>query len=537
MKNTLFALLILLSLPSLVMGQSLDQSFENPTELTDQQMSDAKNFEHTGIKDRIIKEGCAGINDCKEEDEGFPIEMVIGKAYALMGMMSGDGGMIPGLKKKPETPAAGAEKAAGSGADKAANAGADKAGKAAEKGESQTDYCMIIAMGYETLGGVIQDHLQKKAESKNTEVQDVQVQALMNLKDTHKARKTTANWQSGIYGAVTACYTAMAFTGQIDLSDWKYWAKLGGAAALTGLYIKKANKHDKAAEKVQLVIDSLPKAGECNPWTKTACFCSEPTSKEKFPANYQEVCVLNNGNFNTPKVATGCGAVVGGKLTFDESCKCKETNSCMKSNLKTYNPQFSVATNYMNEANKAFDLLNSGMYDEGKVAAVSYAAGAMASKVKGKFSTKSLPKVDLNDEQKKIAAELAAYVPAPLAAVAAASNSSYTGGVNEPAGNSASALSKLPSSLKEKLADTRIKANYRQGHGIDSFKSDSDKPDFSFAFPKADAEAASGTEVLSFAEQAISKADVNNTPETPIFDIISNRYRRSGWGKLEAEKE
>lgn len=529
MKQTILTLLILLSLPSIVVGQSLDQSFENPTELTDKQMSDAKGFEHSGIKDRAIKEGCAGLNDCKEEDEGFPIEMVIGKAYALLGMMSGGGGMMPGLTKKPEA------KVEIEGPPNPADPPAPAAG--AEKAETQPDYCMMVAMGYETLGGVIQDHLQKKAETKNKEIQDTQVQALLNLKETHKARKTTANWQSAIYGGVTACYVGMAFTGEIA-TDWKYWAKLGGATALTALYIKKANKHDKAAKKVQLVIDSLPKAGECNPWTKTSCFCSEPTSKERYPANYQEVCVLNGGNFDTPKVATGCGAVVGGKLTFDEKCKCKETNSCMKSNFKTYNPEFSVATNYMNEANKAFDLLNSGMYDEGKVSAVSYAAGAMASKVKGKLNTRTIPKVALNDEQKKMAAELAAYVPAPLASVAAASNSDYSGGVKESAGSSAAALGSLPSSLKEKLADTKIKANYRQGGGGSTYKPKSERPDFSFGFPKTgEAESASGTEVLSFAEQAISKADVNNTPETPIFDIISNRYRRSGWGKLEAEKE
>ena len=535
MKHTIFTLLILLSLPSLVVGQSLDQSFENPTDLSDQQMSDAKNFEHSGIKDRLIKEGCADLNDCKEEDEGFPIEMVIGKAYALLGMMSGGGGMIPGLTKKPEAAATGADGAA-KGADTAAQ-GADTAAKGAEKAETQPDYCMMVAMGYETLGGVIQDHLQKKAEKKNTEIQDIQVQALLNLKETHKARKTTANWQSAIYGGVTACYVGMAFTGEIA-TDWKYWAKLGGATALTALYIKKANKHDKASKKVQLVIDSLPKAGECNPWTKSSCFCSEPTSKERYPANYQEVCVLNGGNFDTPKVATGCGAVVGGKLTFDEKCKCKETNSCMKSNFKAVNPKFNVATNYMNEANKAFDLLNSGMYDEGKVSAVSYAAGAMASKVKGKLNSRSIPKVALNDEQKKMAAELANYVPAPLASVAAASNSNYSGGVNDPSAKSASALSKLPSSMKEKLADTRIKANYRQGGGGSTYEPKSERPDFGFAFPKTgEADSASGAEVLSFAEQAISKADVNNSPETPIFDIISNRYRRSGWGKLEAEKE
>jgi hypothetical protein len=56
-----------------------------------------------------------------------------------------------------------------------------------------------------------------------------------------------------------------------------------------------------------------------------------------------------------------------------------------------------------------------------------------------------------------------------------------------------------------------------------------------FELPKIGDESAQedGVEVLEFAEAAISKADVSNAPETPIFDIISNRYKRSGWTKLE----
>ncbi|MCM2350820.1 MAG: hypothetical protein NDI69_12425 [Bacteriovoracaceae bacterium] len=529
MKKTILLLLTLLAVPSLVVGQSLDASFETPTNMTDKQMDAAKNFEHGGIKDRVIKEGCAKVDDCKSEEEGFPLEMMIGKAYALMGMMTGGGGMIPKFTKKPAPEGSnlpGKDEAA-KGAEKGADA--DKAAK----DEDQTDYCMMVAMAYETVGGFIQDGLQKKAQEKTAKVNDVQLQSLVNLKETHKARKTTATWQSGIYGSVAACYGAMAFTGKIAL-DWKYWAKLGGATTLMALYIKKAKKHDDAAKKVQLVMDSIPKAGECNPWTKTSCFCSEATSKERYPAEYQEVCVLNKGNFETPKVAIGCGAVSNNKIQYDKECKCKETNTCLKGNLKTYNPKFAMANNFMNQANKGFDLLNSGEFDEGKVAALTSAAGAMAKKVKGKLDTKSIPKPNLTVEQAKMADALKEYVPGELANVAAASNSAYKGGIKEPSLSSA-AISKLPDSMKNKLADT-IRVNYKKGGGSDSSAS-SDEPDFSFPIPgQAEAESG-GTEVISFAEQAISKADVSNAPETPIFDIISNRYRRSGWGKLESTTE
>jgi hypothetical protein len=41
---------------------------------------------------------------------------------------------------------------------------------------------------------------------------------------------------------------------------------------------------------------------------------------------------------------------------------------------------------------------------------------------------------------------------------------------------------------------------------------------------------------LTFAEKAINNADVTNSPDTPIFDIISNRYMRSGMSKLQVQE-
>jgi hypothetical protein len=46
-----------------------------------------------------------------------------------------------------------------------------------------------------------------------------------------------------------------------------------------------------------------------------------------------------------------------------------------------------------------------------------------------------------------------------------------------------------------------------------------------------------GSEVLTFAEKAVENADVTNSPDTPIFDIISNRYIRSGINKLQVEEK
>ena len=525
MKRLLSIFLLSLMLPTLVLGQSsdsLDASFSNPTNMTDEQMKNAKEFVHTGIKNREYNEACKDLNNCSAEDEGMPLESIIGKMYALIfGGLLGGG---PSLKVKPKPtggtatgttpPATGSEAAPANSVEK--------------KDDTRADYCMYAAMAYETIGGMLQQSLQQKADKAAEASGDFQLQTLVSLKETHKARKKTATWQAALYGGIASCYGVMAFTGV--QTDWKFWAKLSGAVALTGLYMKKANKHAKAAKKVQLVIDALPKAGDCNPWTGTACFCKELTSKATFPMEYEEVCVLNKGNFETPQVALGCGTMVDNKLTYDKECKCKQNNTCFKATLTAVIPKLNIGTNFMNQANTGFDLLNSGNMDEGKLATYATGAAGMANKLKPKTPV-TTPKVNLNAEQQKVADTLAPLIGPGNAALAAVSPAAGpTGGYSDPPISSA-ALSKLKPEIKEKIAEA-IKGGYKGGAGFQATADSS--PDFNFqGFGAQPEQSAGGTEVISFAEQAVSKADVSNAPETPIFDIISNRYRRSAWEKLQ----
>lgn len=533
MKIIVPFILCSLLLPTLVFsepidgqGTSLDSNFSTPTNFTDQQMDDAQNFVHQGIKDQRIQEGCAKVNDCTMEENGLPLEQMIGKAYAMIGIFTGDG-MVPKLVKKPETPSTEAVPSE-SGAPQGAEAPVGAEGEQ----EQMNDYCMMAAMAWETLGGFIQNDLQSRAQNSNSQIEDLQLQSLVNLRDTHKARAKTASLQRTVYGTVTTCYVAMGFMGA-SVTDWRYLLKLGGASALTLLYNRKVNKHKDAAQLVQNVIDSLPKTGECNPWTGTSCFCSEKTSQEKYPTEFQEVCVLNAGNFETPKIKVGCGVMVDNKIQYDTECKCKKNNSCLKTTLRAFNPKFPFGNNLMNEVNKNFDLLGTGDFDQGKLDDATTNAMALANRFRPK-STARFPKPNLNPEQQKIANGLRSVLPPELAAIAAASNSPFRGGIKD-AEISTSSISSLSSAVKEKVASA-ISGGYRtRGSGVKSFKSK--EPEF--VMPKlpgmsGNPETSSSVEVVSFAEQAISKADVSNAPTTPIFDIISNRYRRSGWKKLEA---
>lgn len=529
MKKSLNLIILLGSLlPLQIYAQSgsLDEGFSQPADMTDEQAKESKEFVHQGIKDRQFAEKCKeqGLGKCDGSDvdsKGFKavLEQNIGRAYTMifggMGMLTGGGG--PKFEVKPK-------------------AGAQPAAEGAPKeNETKNDYCMYGAIAYETLAGFMQSSQQSKAEKESANISDPQLRALVNLKETHKARKKTATYQAAVYGTVAACYVVYGTT-QGVVTDLTYAAKLGGATALATLYVSKARKHGKAAKKVQVVIDSLPKGGDCNPWTGTQCFCDEPTSKDLYPSHYQEVCVMNQGNFDTPRVAMGCGTMVNGKMEFDQECKCKQTNSCFNTRLKTYNPKFNLGKNFMNQANKGFDLLSSGEFDQAKLSSHSSQSATMAKAFQDKTKIKT-PHVKLNKEQKLIADSLKDVMPAPLAALAAVApeGSPPAGGLM--GGSSESALDKLPDDVKKKVSDAQIKGNYKnKGSSSSAVSNSADE----WQFPKLPGQEAAkpeSVEVVSFAEKAFSKADVSNAPDTPIFDIISNRYRRSGWEKLQGEEK
>jgi hypothetical protein len=522
--NTFFIILFLIQNLAIAVDQpaepiGVDSQFSTPTNLTDKQMENARTFVHQGQRDRVYQEGCKDADDCKFE-EGFPVEMMIGKAYGMIGLFSGDG-MSPNLNMKATTAQLETAKSKPLVNGKPAKPDHDK----------KKDYCMMAAMVWESVGGMIQQALQKKADNTTTSG-DAQLQALVSLQQTHKARQETAKYQSYVYGAVTACYVTMMFTG-IDLSDPMLWVKFGGAAALTGLYMKKAAKHRNAAEKVGQVIDSMEWAGKnCNPWTRTTCFCSESTSKTLYSAQYEEVCVLNKGNFDTPKVALGCASVQGDQIQYDKECKCKQSNSCLKSGLKGYNPEYGMNNNLMKDVNKTFDLLATGDYDKGELDRATLKTMATASRLKmkglDKFNTPTL-----SDEQQKMAQALGDYMPEKLAQIAAASKPGSLSKIQEPSFSSGN-LSKLSPKIKQQLARA-IDAGYSKNGGGNS-SSGSDGPDFTMpTFGSKNAEETGGAEVMEFAEKAQMKAEITNQPSTPIFEIISNRYQRSGWQKLDTQ--
>jgi hypothetical protein len=535
MKNLLSIIGLFLTLSGSVFSQTLDESFAEGN-VTDQQATDARSFIHQGKRDEAIQKGCSqeGLKDCNQSSVdrqgsviqgnfGEALEQNIGKIYGMLGIFTGN--QVSVVENKSDLAKVGTKDSNG------------KEVKKKDLAEKKMDYCILAAQGYELVSTSIQESLQNKITKDLEPEKDLQLKSLLALKKAHEARVKTSTYQSVIYGATGSCYVARAAASQGRVvMDAGYWIKMSASYALMGLYIAKATKHQKAAKLVQNVIDGLPGVGDCNPWTKTQCFCAEKTSKTIYPDHYEQICVLQKGETNPPQIGMACGVLKDGKMTIDTDCKCKQTNSCFKARISGSNLNFKLGGNFMNQANKGFDLLGSGEFDQGQFDQYAFQTGAYANKIKNKIETpanQALPK--LNQRENAIADSLKGIMPPEVAALVAKSPFIQPAGGGLDSGLKA-ALANVPDQLKEKVGETEPLKYKRGGPGFGS--EENDDPEISFQIPgQGEKENRGGIEVLSFAEKAINNnADVNTTPETPIFDIISNRYMRSGWNKLQAQE-
>lgn len=550
MKKSLIATLCSLFIILDAGAQTLDSVFSTATTMTDEEAKRAETWNHEGRKAAIVKENCATQSDlgktgCDESqiDEngsilggslGNTLENNLGKLYGVLfgsGFLTGSGPKVnvADVDKKSKTKIDLSKEQ-----KKTLGKSGEVTDKNGNKVEQKNDYCIYAALGYELLAGMMQMAGQK--QDATSVAGDPQLQALVSLKQAHKTRKRTATYQAAIYGATTACYlarlTGMIGKGQV-VADFNYYAKMSAAGVIAAVYTNKAIKHRNAERAVETVINSLPKTGDCNPWTGTACFCKEPSSKTLYAPEYEEVCVANGGDTSTPKGQLGCGVLINGKMTFDQNCECKKTNSCYKASMSAYSPSFNLGANFMNDANKGYTLLSDGSFDQGAFDGYSSGTFAKINKVASKIVPSATPNLNLNSKKAKLANDLKG-----LGALgnAMAASDDYTPAGGGLMNSGTASLAALSPEIKKKLEAETVAAYKQSGPGFDANSND-EEPQIVMPSLGGESKTENGTEIVSFAEQAVSQADVTKAPETPIFDIISHRYRASGWNKLQADEK
>lgn len=574
-------------------GATLDSAFGdmNQNQFTDEELKQAQEFIHKGKENRIVSENCKdGKCDVNNVDKngsvlgggiGVAIEQNIGKLYAAIfgaggmlvsaitgalgsaggggaggmagsavGMIGAGGNKDGGLSSYTVLKDKDGNRIKGDAAKSAKESlraddktkkdmrkGKEVTGKDANgneiKTEKQSDYCAKIAIASEVTAAVDQYIKQQKIQKMTIKPGDEQKAAIEMAGMTHRQRKQTSLIQAVGFSSVAACYGVLMFSNGVVV-DQMMVVKMAAAATLSTIFYMKSHKHKKAQEELERIAKALPRDGACNPYTDTVCFCAEPTSLAGYPSEFAKVCVASEFGPNATASSKTCLTLTKeGKYIADTACKCKQNNTCFKANLSLLNPKFSLASNLMNQGQTGINAVLSSNFDEGQLNAAYLKNSAFNNRVLKAADSKVKPKA-VAAKDKKLAEELAKVLPPNMASQLASTPSGIV-----PAGLESSMPSvALPEAAQKAMDEAVKKVTYDSGGpGFGSSSSGDEELTLPSIPGMNQGEQGPSTEVISFAEQAVENADISKAPETPIFDIISYRYRQSAWNKFEVKSE
>lgn len=550
MKNSLKSLILFsLLFSSASYGQAIQHTSTTTSEdnLTDQEKILSETYMHDGRSNRILEEACKNgskkdLDICNGQDPNrskATMMKALSQMYTLVVSSIPDMDSIETSYPSEEDASksvAKPKKPAPEGDQAATDAKPDEA---AEESDTVHDYCRYIASGTEAVA-LFQQQLAQQDIGMNLNEDSAQRQALEKAYLSHKERAKTAKVQYVGWGSTTACYVAMAWkpmaTGG---ASWKTYLKTAAAATLTAYYKGVVDDQESYMSKVNSIKDRLPKAGDCNPVTNKDCYCSEPSTQ--YDPTY---CMdkIREKQIAENSVYVSC---LDENLKVDEDCSCDKTDSCYSKKFLNTLSSFEGAGVLPANAFKSFNSLTNGELINGQLTGVPdsqlLAIANKALKDK-KINIKS--KVPLTNDQKEVfeglqALGLSKDVASSLASVPyskeASANTAKFGGSN--------AKNVVKANYKSSKGRSNSKVlTFSGGSGINAPKQKSkNSNDFNFnkmldKFKKKSAKTNNGN-VLKFAERAGNNAQITKDSSRPIFDIISRRYRVSGWKKLELDQE
>lgn len=511
---------LMLSLPLIVtpaLAQTLNDTFEGTTPLTDQEQAQANKYYHQGRANTVLEAECAklGESGCFDQTDkpgsvlgGF--DAALPRLYAIMGTL-GAAGIGNKIAMRP-TPAV------------------EPATTPTER-EPKNDLCMYIPIAGEAVAMATQSATQNQIQSTASSAAEAQRESLYAVARTHESRAKTATMQATIYAGTGACYVAYLATGA-DPKSYMLWVKMGAATAMSAIFFKKAAKHKDYAKQVKAVAKKLPGSGACNPMSQTHCFCSEETSRATDIGNWNRYCLPKG---LTPTVGTGTPAACStinsaGQAVVDAACQCRTNNSCASAQIAGLTGQIGLGSIALNDPLRTLDLV-SGSADDASMANFANGLNARTNRALAGSSVASIPSVALSEKDKSTADKLREVgLPSAVANHIAGSSGD---GVAPSA--SAPAMATTPEAGAAGSAGA-VQPGYNSAGGSrgSSANSGGDAPNPFAQFGQKAAAKPAAVQVETFAQQAVRDAEITKDTSRGIFDIISNRYRASGWKQLES---
>jgi hypothetical protein len=545
-------------------AQVMDTDTPDTQYLTDEEQKLSREFVHEGLAEKIRQQECEGIEaECKGEkgDEkflGIPSEMVelVGQAYT---MIAGVGGVE--LKMSDSAIAKARE------TDPMAR-------------DSKPDYCSKIPMASDLLAKFKQTSEQENLKNLPAEGETVQKQELLKAAQSHKIRSETSGIQAIGYGTTVGCYVGMVAMGGVAVTS--VLVKIPAAGILTAFHTTNAIRQKKMYERIKKIADKMPGKGYCNPITEKTCYCdaykdlkkdqekvAEENEKrraeikeENTPSTFgkiagyiglsgkkqqfvEKVVIVDEAGadkYCRPKLHDNSVAedslrvsCLDKEMQLDPFCKCKGQNSCYDQKFIKFSPDITPEM-FASSGLEDFSAMTRGELRGGRVGSGGFGRNAVKSNsLLKQFALKYPATGDINPQGLSRAkmAEDTFGIPKELAAHLTAT---------PPTAADKEAGKKVVGSDIE--GETRIAAGQPDQNQVLAFGQQQGGTPQRRGGPQAPEEvklqrgkASESGDVLQFAEKASAKAQIEQRPESNIFQLISKRYQITGPRYLKTDGE
>ncbi len=548
--------LFLLSLSTLSFAQTADDYiYDQTNELTDAETAQSESYIHQGLAEKEYMEKCVDeetgeINkECTESREAFKGGLgadlekwmpMVSQAYSMFNLIPGFG-QIPHNVKSANGDKLYTDGKETYGLDKANNNTPYKLGKdgaqtpveggalpdgAKRKTENKKDYCGMIPMLSEMAAKVT-------SESQNSQIEDniqnsegssaQQAQAFYAMADVQKNLAKTSTFQAAGWTATAGCYTAMMLTDTINAKSANAIIKVSAAALLGTFYIKKVSAHKDRARAYEELAKGFPQPGDCNPHTNTSCFCHEETSVRSDPQNFAKYCTPKGFHSAAPN-AMSC---ITKNLQPDPSCSCKARGTCVQATLANVGRQIGLSPSIMNLPMKALKPLSSGFTGS------NFGAGTNKNLAITKKRLKKIKPTAVsfkNKGQKDLAKQM---VEAGLPKFAAVKLATTKGEFSAPSSVRSSLSPRNYSRRAVSKRNYNKKPKFTRGSTIRGKSKYSKSRSRSRSRSRGGAKAVEIQDFSSKAQRAAMEKMISKDKSRPIFDIITYRYKVSGWRELQ----
>jgi hypothetical protein len=525
---------------------AMTQTPDGPARSTEFNLTDAEKrlseeFVHDGKALRQQKEECDKLDDPSACRGSEPDSKFMGIDAGMVKVLSQMYTMVVGLGESglshENTMSSGSDAAGTEASNSATNdttaAGSDADSTADSEKDSTDDYCKYIAVAVEAVSMFQQTQAGKVAAipaGQGTAQKEILYKAARSHKDRAKIHKM----QFVGWGATTACYVGMLTMTPASPYNWGNIAKLGAAAFMTAFFADQAGENEKYYEKVKEIADNLPGKGECNPVTDKDCYCSEEETM-----NDPKVC-LPELHAQRVKLGNYRVACVDAQGKVDPKCTCIDSNACLDSKFMSQIKPFGFGNAFHTAATKPISNLARGQLTSGDISsATNGAQNAFIKKGLNDIAGKIPDTGQLSAAQQKTVSDLngfglapklaASFVKAPITAKLGNSNS-FKGRY---------LVSKKPYRRSFSRSNKRGNVlNFSGGRGSRKKVSRSTSGNQYNKYLKKMNKKGGGNnkgKVLNYNDQAIKSADINRDTSRPIFEIISRRYKVSGYKRLSIE--